>query len=123
MIVGSIDANLEARIPLFVEDMTGQMHPVDAVIDTGFSGFLSLLPTQIAAFGLLWLYDQQVVLADGSIQVVDVYAASVIWNNQLRTLHVNAVNLSPLVGMKLLEGNEVRMKVVPGGLVHIDVVP
>jgi clan AA aspartic protease len=98
MIVGAVDANLEARIPLFVEDVTGQTHPIEAVIDTGFSGFLSLPPSQIATLGLLWLYDQQVMLADGSIHMVDVYSVTVIWDSQMVAIHVNAVDTSPLVG-------------------------
>jgi clan AA aspartic protease len=123
MILGTVDANLEARITVFVEDGTGQTHPIDAVIDTGFSGFLSLVPAQIASLGLTWLWKQQGMLADGSLHLIDVYSASIIWDSQSRTIHVSAVNVSSLVGMKLLEGHEVRISVVPGGLVYIDVVP
>jgi clan AA aspartic protease len=123
MIIGAVDANLDARIPLFVEDATGQTHPIDVVIDTGFSGFLTLPPAQIALLGLLWLSQEFCMLADGSIHTVDLYAASVIWDSQTRAIHVSAVDLSPLVGMKLLQGSEVRIQVKPGGLVHIDALP
>ena len=41
MITGAVNARLDACIPLFVEDGSGQTHPLEAVIDTGFSGFLA----------------------------------------------------------------------------------
>lgn len=42
MINGVVNAQLEACIPLLAEDASGQTHPIEAVIDTGFSGFLAL---------------------------------------------------------------------------------
>jgi clan AA aspartic protease len=123
MIIGAVDANLEARVPLFIEDITGQTHPLEAVVDSGYTGFLTLPPAQITLLGLQWLSQEKVMLADGSILMRDVYHASIIWDSQSRTVRVTAIDGSPLVGMKLLEGNEVRMKVIPGGLVHIDTIP
>ncbi|MBA2450995.1 MAG: hypothetical protein H0V51_23525 [Chloroflexi bacterium] len=51
-----VNAALEATIRLTVEGASGQAHEVEAVVDTGFSGFLTLPPTLItllrAAFRL-----------------------------------------------------------------------
>ena len=63
------------------------------------------------------------MLADGSIRTLDVYEATVIWDSQSRTIRVSATEVAPLVGTKLLEGYEVRIRMIPGGLVHIDLVP
>jgi clan AA aspartic protease len=93
------------------------------VIDTGFTGFLSLPPATVAALGLTWLQIETAMLADGSIQVFDVYTASIIWDTQSRTIRVTAVDTSPLVGTKLLQGNEVRIEVKPNGRVTIDLLP
>jgi clan AA aspartic protease len=123
MITGSVNARLEASIPLFVEDASGQTHSLEAVIDTGFSGFLSLPPAQIASLGLMWLCQEQAMLADGSIQILDVYTADIVWDSQSRRTRVTAVDSSPLVGMQLLEGSEVRIRVVPGGWVSVDSIP
>jgi clan AA aspartic protease len=123
MMIGAVDANLEAHLPFFVEGATGQPHAVDAVVDTGFTGFLCLAPAQIAALGLPWVCQIRALLADGSVQMIDVYLAAVIWDNHLRMIRVNAMNSSALVGMKLLEGSQVRLKVTPGGSVEIDPLP
>ena len=38
MINGVVNAKLEARIDLFIEHGSGQVHALDATIDTGFTG-------------------------------------------------------------------------------------
>jgi clan AA aspartic protease len=124
MITGQVNAILEARIPLDVEDNTGLTHLVDAVIDTGFTGFLSLPPVRIAALSLSWLHELTMILADGTMIQVDVYTGVVIWDGQARTVRVSAVDkMDPLVGMKLLAGSELRIRVVDGGFVWIDTLP
>lgn len=55
MITGVVDARLEARLPLFVEDAAGQPSCLEAVVDTGFSGFLSLPSALITSLGYTWL--------------------------------------------------------------------
>ena len=58
-------------------------------------------------------------LADRSIHRLDVYSAVVIWDGQSRSIHVNAVETDPLVGMKLLEGYRLTIDVTPGGGMEI----
>jgi clan AA aspartic protease len=97
----------------------GQPHEVDAIIDTGFNGFLTLPPAMIAALGLPWLCRQEGQLADGSVQPFDVYVATVEWNRQPRSVEVEAADAQPLLGTALLRGSELRILVLPGGLVSI----
>ncbi|HMC66077.1 MAG TPA: clan AA aspartic protease [Gemmataceae bacterium] len=123
MIIGAVNAALEAIIPLSVQEAAGTAHPMDAVIDTGFNGSLTLAPTLVAALGLSWLCRQQGQLADGSIQAFDVYTATVIWDGQPRTVEVEAADGDPLVGMELLEGHDLRIQVVPGGPVTVTALP
>ena len=42
MIQGAVNAAYEAVIPLTVQGPAGQTQDIEAVIDTGFSGFLTL---------------------------------------------------------------------------------
>ena len=123
MITGHVTAGLEARISLLVEDNTGLTHPIDATVDTGFSGYLSMPSTLIATLGFPWLCEQQLMLADGSVVLLNVYSAVVIWDGQPRSIRVNAIDSDVLVGMRLLAGNELRIRVVDGGLVQIDALP
>jgi len=52
MIRGAVNADREATIRLSVRGPSGQEREVDADIDTGFDGWLSLPPSLIADLGL-----------------------------------------------------------------------
>ncbi len=123
MITGAVNAQLEACIPLIAKDASGQQHPIKAIIDTGFSGFLALPRDLIAAWGLMWLFEEEAMLADGNVRVLDVYAGTIIWGNQSRAIRIIAIDSGLLVGMKLLEGSDFHMRVTIGGPVTINAVP
>ena len=55
MITGVVNALLDATIRVRVSGPTGQELELEAVVDTGFSGFLTLPPGSIAELGLPWL--------------------------------------------------------------------
>ena len=90
MITGEVDANLNATIPLAVRDDAGLMQQMEAVIDTAFTGFLTLPSIVIAALGLTWLSRDEGALADGSIRWFDVYRAVIMWDGKLRTVTAEA---------------------------------
>ncbi len=119
MMTGTVNADLEPLLRLTVQDAGGQPHDVEAVIDTGFNGFLTLPPPLIAALGLPWIYPQPGQLADGSVLAFDVYMATVDWHGQTRSVEVEAVEAKPLLGMALMEDSELRIQVVPNGSVTI----
>jgi predicted aspartyl protease len=64
MITGAVNARLEATIRLPVRDAAGQDHEIEAIVDTGFTGSLTLPPVVIAGLGLAWRSRGQAFLAD-----------------------------------------------------------
>jgi len=120
---GNVNSDLEPVIRLIVRDASSQPKDVEAVIDTGFNGSLTLPQAFIAALGLPWLCRQQAQLADGSVQVFDVHVATVEWDGQPRTVEVEAADVHPLIGMALLQGSELRIQVETGGSVTIASLP
>ena len=123
MITGVVNANREATIQLVVIGSNGQQQEIEAIIDTGFTGFLTLPIELVAALGLSWLCRQPGILADGSVDFFDVYVARVIWDGQLRTVEVEAADTEPLVGMSLLDRHSLRIDVLSGGVVTITALP
>lgn len=123
MMTGTVNADLEPLLRLTVQDAGGQPQDVEAVIDTGFNGFLTLPPEVIAALRLPWLCRQQGQLADGSVQAFDVHVATVIWDGQPRSVEVEAADAQPLLGMALMQGAALHMHVVSGGSVTIAGLP
>ena len=119
MIEGFVNANLEAVVTLHVQDQAGRTREVDAVIDTGFNGYLALPPTLVAGLGLPVVGDGEAILADGSEAVFDVYGVTLWWNGQPRYVETGAVGLDPLVGMSLLDNQNLSIDVTNGGRVAI----
>ncbi len=120
--IGLVNANLEATLRLTVRGDNGEEQELEAVIDTGFTGFLTLPPSVVNSLHLTWLGQAQAVLGDGSLHQFDVYATTVIWDGQARLVEVDAAEATPLVGMGLLHGYELRIQIVDDGAVSIDAI-
>ncbi len=118
MISGVVD-ELEARISLPVHGSNENSQEIDVVIDTGYTGGLTLRPTQIDDLQLEWQCVGRGLLADGSECLFDVFVAEVDWDQQRLRILVDEADADPLLGMKLLEGYELKMQVKPGGEVLI----
>jgi clan AA aspartic protease len=123
MITGSVTTSREAVINLTVRSSTGLEQEIQAVIDTGFDGSLTLPPALIAALGLTWRRRGRALLADGNESVFDIYEAIVMWDGTARRVPVDEVDLTPLVGMALLYGYELTVQVVESGSVLIKALP
>lgn len=118
MIVGVVRKR-EPRIRLTVRGFRGRQQEVEAVVDSGYTGWLTLPPAVIAALQLRWESFGRGVLADGSISLFDVYRAKVEWDGRIRSGFVDEFDATPLVGMALLQGSEVKMQVRAGGKITI----
>jgi clan AA aspartic protease len=119
MIIGNVNANREAVIELTVLGEDSQRQEIRAIIDTGYTGYLTLPFTIVKNLGLTWYMQQEGILGDGSLCMFDVYEASVIWDDRVRLVEVNESEADPLVGMGLIEGYELKIQGFAGGLVTI----
>jgi clan AA aspartic protease len=122
MITGVVTTNQEATIQLVVIGPHGQQD-IEAIIDTGFTGFLTVPAALTAALGLSWLSRQPGILADGSVDIFDVYTATVMWDGLPRVVEVEAAETEPLVGMRLLTRYSLHIDVLSGGIVTITALP
>jgi clan AA aspartic protease len=123
MIRGAVNAHDEAVVRLRVRGPGGVEASVDAVIDSGFSGSLTLPAAIVSQLGLVRRSSGRGTLADGSIQIYEVYAAELEWDASWRLVHVSAIGGETLVGMRLLAGHELRVEVEPNGDVEITPLP
>ncbi|MCY4176601.1 MAG: hypothetical protein OXD37_09805 [Acidimicrobiaceae bacterium] len=120
MIAGVVNDRLEAVVELSVSGPAGQPLEIEAVVDTGFTGFLTLPPTVVAEMELPEVGDSIFILADGSITTLLAHGAFVLWDGQMRLIQVDASGSIPLVGMALLAGHNLNIDVQPGGSVLIN---
>lgn len=93
---------------------------VGAVVDTGFTGHLTLPPAIVEALGLPIIGSAESVLADGSLVLEDVCLASVLWHDSWRSARVLVADATPLLGMALLRGSGLRVECVGGGEVAVE---
>jgi clan AA aspartic protease len=100
-------------------DRRDRERSIDAVIDTGFTGWLTLPPELIAELRLLWRGFGHGILADGSECFYDIYQVSVLWDGRVRRIRVSEADMKPLIGMALMKGYELNMQVRSRGKVTI----
>lgn len=120
MVTGTVNAKRDAVIKLSVYGKQNQVIEIEAVIDTGYTGFLILPLQMIEMLELTYLAHTESMLANGKMEDFAVYAATVDWDGQKRLIEVDATGADPLIGMSLLDGYELRIQVIPEGLVTIE---
>ncbi|MBM4254626.1 MAG: clan AA aspartic protease [Deltaproteobacteria bacterium] len=124
MIAGSMNAyRREATIRVTVLGSQGQSQEIEAIIDTGFTGSLTLPLSVIMTLGLVWISHGRVTLAGGSERLVNFYEATVLWDGTPRRVMVEALDDDSLVGMTLLDGYELTIQAADGGRVTITALP
>ncbi len=123
MILGTVNSRLEILIRLPIFDAAAHELEVEAILDTGFTGSLTLPSKLITGLGLPWLSRANAVLASGTVEQFDIYAATVLWDGTARSILVQAIDTAPLLGMALLKGYDLRARVIGGGGVQVEVIP
>ena len=119
MITGMIVQSREARVRITVGGPSGHALESEAVIDTGFTGFLTLPPGVVSQLALPLVEVDDVMLADGQRVLVRQYRAQVDWDGRRLPVIVHCLDGTPLIGMSLLEGFLLTMRIVDNGPVTI----
>lgn len=119
MISGAVSDLLEPMTSLSLRDEHGQLQQIEAIIDTGFTGSLTLPASVIDSLRLPWVCRQQGMLADGKVHPFDVYQGTVVWDGAERIVEIEAADVDPLIGMALLSGHQLAIQVRAGGSVSI----
>jgi clan AA aspartic protease len=121
MMQGVVNSRREATLTVVVGNANQQLQAISALIDTGFTGFLSLPSAIIADLNLPWSASDIGTLGDGSETLFDLYTAVVIWNGQYRDIYIAESETEPLLGMAMLYGYRLQVDAVEGGIVRIEV--
>jgi clan AA aspartic protease len=98
----------------------GQIEEIEAVIDTGFNGFLTLPATLTALLGLPFHHEEEALLADGEPVLFAVHSVNAIWDGSAREILAMETGGDALVGMALLEGYRLTIDAIDDGRVVIE---
>ncbi len=119
MIVGAMNAQREAIVRLVVLGPGGQGRQIEAILDTGYTGSLTLPSAVVSDLGLPFRGRGSVLLGDGSESEFDVHEATVAWAGEHRLAAIDVAETDPLLGVGLLLGNELTVQVIVGGEVAL----
>lgn len=120
MMIGLVNSKREAVIWITVFAPPSDRREIEALLDTGYSGYLTLPSNLIASLRLSTLGTEQLTLADGSEVSSDLCVATIVWDGRERTIEVDTLESKPLIGMALLEGYDLSIRVAVGGPVKIE---
>ena len=93
---------------------------LEFVVDTGFVGYLTLPPNAIATLRLPFLRRIAANLADDSTIHVSVHAVTIVWDGGEREIELLATGSRPLLGTLLLDGHELTVRFIEGGMVSVE---
>ena len=123
MIRGATNERLQLMVVVEIADGDGQYHPVEALLDTGFTQHLTLPPDEIARLGLEYEEPLPMILANGQRIEAPMYRGLVMWFGEPRRVNVIAVGGLPLLGMSMLENCKVTFSAQTGGEILIEAIP
>ena len=119
MIQGVVNDAYEAVVAISLRGPAGQAQDIEAVVDTGYSGFLTLPTGLVAEMGLPFAYIGRAFLANDDEVSFDVHDVTVLWDGQPRHIKADATGSTPLLGMLLLDRHTLNIEVESGGRVVI----
>ncbi len=113
-------SRLEARITIDIAGDDRLFRSVEAIIDTGFTGALSLPESAAHELGLRSARAERVTLADGRSIRANVHAARILWHGQPLDARVQTLGSHPIVGTALLANCRMTIDWWDGGDVVIE---
>ncbi len=127
MVTGTVKAEvskdgltyLKPQITISVANANHIFVNLDAIVDTGFTGWLALPGDTIEELELT-RYGQRPANQAGGIGIFTIYGALVSWHGEHRPVLVHQNSGEPLVGMALLEGSRLTVEASDGGVVIIE---
>ena len=123
MIRGSVNSNKEAVVSLLIRGPGGTEVEIEAVVDTGFTGYLTLPPAITSALTLSLVTSYTIQLGEGTTRQSDVYEVEIEWDGTWVVVKAAEIDTQPLIGTRLLARHDLFIEFMPGGVVDITCLP
>ena len=120
LIQGKVDSRWQAWVPLEMLDGSGHIHSVDVVVDTGFSGYLTLPAEIIRRLDLEPDVQTNITLATGVRDRVNTWNGFVLWDDQPLIIQILESAGTPLLGMRLMQDSQLTIQARINGDVIIE---
>lgn len=120
MIRGRVSGDARALVTVEILDGAGCPRPLDVILDTGFTGYLTLPAEHIVRLGLPSVGRRTFELANGELFEFEAHLASVSWHGRRTDALTLKSDSEPLLGMTLLWGSRITVDALNGGEVAIE---
>ncbi|MCY4509515.1 MAG: clan AA aspartic protease [Acidobacteria bacterium] len=120
MLKGSVSADRQALTSIGVLEPDGAVYPFEAILDTGFSGYLTLPAADVQRLKLIRAGERVFRLANGEPFRFEVYHGRVWWHGRASRVLIFQSETTPLLGMSLLWGSRITIDALAGGAVEIE---
>ena len=120
MIRGKVSGNQQALVTVEIMDGEGCPQSLEAILDTGFTGYLTLPTESIQRNGLPSVGQRTFELANGELFEFEAYLAGVSWHGRLSDTLALKSDSAPLLGMTLLWGSRITVDALTDGEVTIE---
>ena len=112
-------AFLSPRVTIAIAGGARIFRPLEAIVDTAFTGWLTLPPATIQELGLTHYGQREALLASNAVSEFEIYGVLVSWLGAVRPVLVHQSEGRPLIGMALLSGCRLTVDAWDGGPVVI----
>lgn len=119
MTIGSVTATRRPLLPVTVLDSSGNPHPIQFILDTGFTGQLVLPERYMRRLGLTTDDYGLGRPATGEFIRIPVGNATVIWQGRQHNVQVLQLDSEPLLGMEFLWNHRITIDAVANGTVTV----
>ena len=119
MMTGRV-SSLHALLPVTFQLDSGTQISIEFVIDTGFTGDLTLPLSAVQHLGLPFFESIYANLATDDEVYLPVHTATILWNGNAIEARVLGTGKRPLLGTGLLQGYQLLAQFAEAGLVTID---
>ena len=118
--VVALGTSLQPVLELFVYGRSNVRARVQGVIDTGYTGHLTLPARAVHALDLSFQAEESMTMANDELITFEVYTASIDWDGQLREIKVHLAEGDALIGMEILHNHDLHLRAIPDGPVSIE---
>src|SRR5690349_20486028 len=117
---GTVNPERQPIIRVIVRGPQGQELTVEAILDFGYNGTLTLPPVVVSLLGLPLVGHGKLVYADGRSAEEPIHRGRILWEGVERPIRIVASGNQALFGMALLVGYRFCVEMVDGGEVTIE---
>jgi clan AA aspartic protease len=119
VITGAVSPRRQPLVRLVIRGPNGREETIEAMVDSGFNGTMTLPAAVIARLELPLRRTEYATLADNRVVDIASHMGRVLWEGVERPVRILAAGEQPLLGMAMLVGYELRIAMVDGGPVTI----